>query len=350
METEGCAVPLARWWDHAGQPLHPEVRERLLAAASLELKRILAARAQLPTLSRLARETGCRPILVKGGAFLSVEARSYYLDDLDILLPRSEARTYAAALDAAGYQTLAGSSSYRHLSGRAAPGSIEIEIHVLGNRDRDWLDAAAQEAVLPIPGYPELTRLAPLAHVWDILVHVTVGHTHRRGRIRDVLLLADAIADCSPDDRVTLARRMTTHPSGRAMDAQLTMARAIGDKTPTVDAFEGVALTNYVLRGRTRGVVNLPGHVQEIAPNLAFAILGGPIERRYFWAQQIAIPLEPSGYSFIAWVQRRHAGLGGLWLLLLRVLRLPFALALAFPLVVAARRALRQAGLEPRIG
>jgi hypothetical protein len=164
-----------------------------------------------------------------------------------------------------------------------------------------------------------------------------------------VLLLADAIGDCSPDDHVTLSRRIATHPAGRAMAAQLTMARAIGDKTPIVDAFEGIALTNYVLRSRSGGVVKLPGHLQEIAPNLAVVMLGGPIERRYFWVQQTAIPMEPSGFSCIAWVQRRHPGLGRLWLLFFRVLRIPFALVVAGPLVLAARRALRQAGLPPRI-
>jgi anti-sigma factor RsiW len=129
--------------------------------------------------------------------------------------------------------------------------------------------------------------------VWDVLVHVTVDHTHRRGRIRDVLLLADAIADCSPDDRDILARRTAAHPAGRAMEAQLTMAQAIGDKTPVVDTFEGVALTNYVVRGRTRRREPARHARSRTQPRL-FAMLGGSIERRYFLAQQIAIPMEPS--------------------------------------------------------
>ncbi len=348
LTTERCAVPLARCLEHWTEPLPPLIQDRLATAARTELKRILAGRAQLRTLAGLARETGCRPVLIKGGAFLAREDRSYDLDDLDVLLAPPEAHIYAAALDAAGYGTL-GSTSYRHLYGRSAPGSLEIEIHLAGDRYPGPLGTTALQAAQPIPEFPELGRLPPLEHTWIILGHVTVDHTFRRGRIRDVLLLADAVADCSPDDRVMLSRRTATHPAGGVMDAQLAMAQAFSGDAPLVDAFESVALTNYVLQVRTRGVMELPGNLPEIASKLVFAILGGPTERRYFWAQETAIPLEPSRFSFIGRVQRKHPTLGRIWLLLFRVLRLPFALALAAPFVLMARRALRRAGLASRI-
>jgi hypothetical protein len=298
----------------------------------------------------LAGETGCRPILLKGGAFLNVEDRSYDLDDLDILLPSFQAHTYAAALDAAGYRPLVGSGSYRHLDGRLAPGALEVEIHLPTDIEQGLPFGSALEETRPIPSLPGLARLVPLEHAWSILVHMTVDHTYRRGRIRDLLLLADAMADCSPDDRAALAHRTARHEAGAVMDAQLAMAKAISEGARPVDAFEGIALTNYVLRFRTGGAVNLPGNLPVTGSNLVFAILGGRTERRGFWAQQIAIPIEPSRFSFISWVQRKHPRLGRIWLLFFRVLRLPFALALAAPLVLAARSAMRRAGLGPRIG
>jgi hypothetical protein len=349
LTIERCAVPLARCAERWTEPLPPLIADRLSTAATAELKRILAGRAQLPTLAALARETGCRPVLIKGGAFLAREDRSYDLDDLDLLLPPSRARDYAAALDAAGYRSVVGSSSYRHLSGRSAPGALEVEIHLAGDRYPGPLATAALEAAQPIPEFPELGRLPALEHAWIILRHVTVDHTFRRGRIRDMLLLADVVDDCSPDDRATLSRRTAAHPAGDAMRAQLALAQAIGGTTPLVDAFDGVALTNYVVQVRAGGVRDLPGNLSTITSKLVFAVLGGPSERRAFWAQATAIPVEHSRFSLIARVQRMHPALGRIWLLVLRILRLPLALALAFPLVLAARRALRRAGLAPRI-
>ncbi len=347
---ERCAVPLAARLDRVPRGLPDHARDSVAVAATAELKRILAARAQLQTLSTVARDTGCRPVLLKGGVVLPLADRSYDLDDLDLLLPPREAARFVAALDAAGYRPLVGSGSRRHLAVRSARGALHVEVHVAGSRDEGLPHGTALEDVRPIPGAPALVRLAPPEHAWSILVHVTVDHTERRGRIRDVLLLADAIAECAPEDRARLARRAATHWAGDVMNAQLAMARALSDGAEPVDAFEGIALTNYVLRQRTGGIMDLPGNVPVTASNLVFAILGGRTERRGFWARETSIPMEPSRFSFIAWVQRRYRRLGGLWLLFFRLLRLPVALVLAAPLVLAARRALRRAGLVPRIG
>lgn len=350
LAAERCAAALARCPGGLLRDLPRFAQELLSATARAELQRILVARSQLQVLSHLARETGCRPILLRGGASLTLDDRSFDLDDLDLVLPPREVARFAAALDAAGYRPLVGSGSHRHLDVRAAPGSLDIEIHVSKDREQGLPHGAALENVRSLPGAPGLARLSALEHAWNILAHVTVDHIYRRGQIRDVLLLADAIAECSPDESAALARRAAEHPAAGVMDAQLAMARAINDAKPPIDAFETVALTNYVVRLRAKGMVHLPGNLPVTASNLVFAILGGPIERRGFWTRETSIPMEPSRFAFIAWVQRRFPALGRRWLLFFRLLRLPVALALAVPLVVAARRALGRAGLAPRIG
>lgn len=348
LATERCASALA---DSPARPLRalPEQIQTLAtSAATAELKRILAARSQLRTLSKLAHDTGCRPVLIRGGACLS-EDRSFDLDDLDILLPPAQARTVAEALDAVGYRPL-GSTSWRHLAGRSAPGALPIEIHVTADRAAGLFTAATLEDVRPIPGLPGLARLSPLEHAWSVLVHVTVDHSYRRGRIRDLLLLADALKALPPNDRADLDRRVADHPTRGAMDAQLAMARALNQVKQPIDTFENVALANYVLRVRAAGSPNLPGNLRSTASKWVFALLGGPTERRTVWAETTAVTMEPSRFPLIAWVQRRHPGLGKIWLRLFRLLRLPFALALAAPMVLATRRELRRAGLEPRLG
>ncbi len=349
LAIERCAAPLVECRDGLIQALSPGVQELLKATATAELKRILTARSQLQALSDLARDVGCRPTLIRGGAFLTLAKRSYDLDDLDILLPPAEARALAAALDAAGYRPL-GQSSYRHLSGRSAPGSLTVEIHVAGAGERGLPNVAALEDVMPVQGLPGLARLSPLEHAWSILGHVTVDHMYRRGRIRDLLLLAAAIAECGPDERLELDQRAHEHAAGGVMEAELGMARALNDGMPSADAFENVALANYVLLSRAPGTADLPGNLRSTASRWVFAILGGPAERRTAWADTMALTIEPSQFRFIAWVQRKQPKLGQIWVRLFRVLRLPFALALAAPMVLAIRRELRRAGLEPRFG
>src|SRR5215472_16643264 len=78
LRAERCAVALSTRAEGDAPPI-------LHAAATVELQRILSARAQIEDLGRSAAATGLRVVVLKGGLLALSSGHAVDLDDVDVL-------------------------------------------------------------------------------------------------------------------------------------------------------------------------------------------------------------------------------------------------------------------------
>jgi hypothetical protein len=263
LRVERCAWPLSQFLEETGfeTVLPDDFRDILRAEADWEWQRIASAKRQLHAVGAWALGNECRPIVLKGG--LSVIGNAPLdLNDLDILLPRSDGDRLFNALIEDGYHPPGG-------AGRFCPG---------------------------------LWRLAPADHLWHVLIHNVGKHPERRGRIRDLLLLRSAIDACSPDDIAAVKRVAVGHVLTGELNKTLTCVLGSSDSPANNDPLEETALLAYLLAVRkenrarvypTSGMVSL----------WVYALLSGPIERRDMWAPVLARPKGLSSRGAIRYLQ-----------------------------------------------
>lgn len=242
--VERCGLALAPLVSAAGGPA-----ELVADFAVAESRGVLSARGQLRRLDALARANGWRVVALKGAVPLLRGAGGAALVDLDVLVAPEHAAPLAEALAEAGYAVV-GKASRHVLPTLSARGEIPVEIH----RMVPLLPDAVWERVRPAPD-SALLLLHPADHLRHLLTHTTLHHPERRGRIRDLLLMADALAHSSPDDVRDVRMAVLGSRDERVLDAQLVMAAAAAGRAGGgADAFEltaaGVYLAARALRDR----------------------------------------------------------------------------------------------------
>lgn len=217
---------------------------RVLEHTALEeLKREMAARAQLAVIDGLCDRCGLAPIVLKGGVHVIDGGESFDLTDIDLLLGKADIATLTTTLvTEGGYAFDAEAEQLRMLDG------IVVELH-------DRLEVGYGVPVLsgndtrPLPGYRRLRRLAPADHLLYCVQHTTTKHPLRRGHLRDVLLIADAMDDCTPAELEAARRLMQASRSANVYLATLAFADAMRAGAPRQafagDPFRRTAATKY---------------------------------------------------------------------------------------------------------
>jgi hypothetical protein len=81
-----------------------------------------------------------------------------------------------------------------------------------------------------------------------VLHHSAEQHPDRRGRLRELLVVAQAIHRCTPDELAEAERRVAVHPRAALLGTHLGMARAVAARQgPPHDAFRITAAGNYLV-------------------------------------------------------------------------------------------------------
>jgi hypothetical protein len=318
----------------AGAGLAAEIRQTITHAAEAEVKRALAARAQLHAIARLAQRLGLTVVVLKGGVPVA-RGTNLHLVDIDVLVPPAQADALAAALESEGF-TAAGWSSPRHLSARVASGALPVEIHTTTHRAGKPLPERVWDEIHRIENEPDLHRLSAPEHLWHVLSHIVVDHPYRRGRIRDLIVIADAVTLCSKSQIATVIERGAVSPHADTYEALVTAAHALRTGLAASDAFEAEALEHYAATDwMTRRPV--PYALRETVWKWAFALLSGRAELHEVWADTVAVSLAPSPHGVVSQLERRAPRLGRAWRLAMRFLRLSLALPIAATIALAVR-------------
>ncbi|NNG16190.1 MAG: hypothetical protein HKM89_06875, partial [Gemmatimonadales bacterium] len=337
-----CAVTLERLITTSGrlQSLPTEVQQVLRQRALIELRRVLSARSQLRQIGSLAREREMRPIVLKGGWYVLHEDGALDLNDIDVLLPDDHARAFAAVLDELGHKTTF--SNPRHLSARVAPQKLPVEIHLSLETGGGSPAKSLWRGIVSVPSAPGLWRLSPGDHLWHVLHHATVDHPNRRGRLRDLVLIASAVGECSQNELESVRTMVDRHGYASPLQEVFTMAIDMSTGRAPRDRCWRVALSHYLVRGLTQRLRVSPARSRDLAEATVAAVLGRR-ERRALWEQRIRqITLEPSNYRFIAWVEERTPRLGRAWRVTVRTAYRTVVSLAAMPLAGAAKYVCRQ--------
>jgi hypothetical protein len=238
---EACAVRLLP--RVPGPPPPPLGRK-----AEEELQRILLLRLELDAVLKVAAALGLRPIILKGGAALHDPARAVPARDLDLLLPYDEARALLTGMERAGWEPQ-GRGPAHHFADRIRPGGIPVEVHPAQAGSDFGLEPAVVDRAVPHPAYPDARLLAPADQIRHLAYHQTIQHSSHRGRLRDLLLLADALGTTSapPEPRVWQLPRTELPP----LTTTLVLAERVARMTPGDDPTEETAVLWYLLDAET---------------------------------------------------------------------------------------------------
>jgi hypothetical protein len=244
LAAETTAWPLSNRLGAAVSRLPDSVRAELDRATRLEVQRIMAARAELSVIDRIAESCDVEPVVLKGGAALVDGSPGFDLGDLDLLLPAEQIQRFGDALVEGGFaHHRAIAISYR------SEGALPIELH-----DALEVGYAVQSAAdvehVPLASFRRLRRLTPAAHVLYMIQHSTTKHALRRGHLRDVLLIGSALDSCSTDERLEVERAVLASPMRELYAVTLALARATqsdGARTaaPVTDEFRRVVAGKY---------------------------------------------------------------------------------------------------------
>lgn len=337
LRVDRCAHPLRQALErHKAQPWVPAPFYQLLTEeAEWELQRIGSARRQLGVVGAWAAECGCRPVVLKGGV-PALGDSPVDLNDVDLLLMKDDVDRLIKALLDRGYQQC-GFAGVHHLRGIAREGELMIEIHPALDIEEAETDGQLRHRIEPIPTSPGLWRLAPADHLWHVLTHAVVTHPSRRGRVRDLLLLRQAISACAAEDIGATRRRAANHELSGILRSALDHGVLWSRGEATEGAFEEVALVGYLLGHRkenrarvhpTAGMVN----------SWVFAQLEGPAARRALWSAAMVRSPDLSGFSPVRRLQVLSPRLGRMVQIGGRLLTQVVAYARAYPLARAIGR------------
>ncbi|MDH3291746.1 MAG: nucleotidyltransferase family protein [Gemmatimonadota bacterium] len=348
LTVERCALPLSTRLAAVGHHTLPvAARAQLDRATHSELQRVLAARGQLAGIDLIASEREWDVVVLKGAVALGDPRRAVDLADLDLLTAPDDARALVAALDAGGYRK-AGSSSPLHLATRATEGGLPVEVHTrLGILDRESFETLRARSV-PMAETKRLRRLASRDHLLHLLTHVGVAHPYRRGSIRDLLLLAQAVRECSAREIEEARAMIERHRYATELPRLLDMACGLAaEQGLVVDEFRYPSGAVYaVIWWDLR--LPLPQLLKADIGMWAIALLRGRGDVETEWAKVTMRTLGPSFAGPIARVERTMPRVGRMVRVISRLIRVAVAMLFAVPLALLAgyeaRRAIRALG------
>lgn len=285
LRAECCASALGAALRRQGwaERLAPGARAALARAESRELQRVLAARAQLRTLDALAAERGLAPVVLKGGAAVGAGAIAD-LGDLDLADDAAGCRALDAALRARGYGPAApagNDGAWSHVFGPqlpplAGPDGLPVELHVRAD------GAAADDRRSPlIPGCRALRREVGAAPLFELVRHAVVQHPHRRGHLRDLVVIAELAARCTAEEVARARARCQADRYAPELVAMLEQALALaaGTPIPEPEATRRIVARKYALAlGREAW---LSRAIPRWGPRLAFVAVDRRALRRH---------------------------------------------------------------------
>jgi hypothetical protein len=357
LASECCALPVgARLRERAILPSLPAATQRRIAAAELsELQRVLAARSTLEALDGACATLGIAPIVLKGGA-IAAERRKAPLDlgDVDVLLDEREAATLWAQLRLLGWRRESRGSmpetpvrvDANHFEALLPPGEgLALEVHTqLDYQQNADGDAAPQTRSLE--GRQALRRLVGQSAFLTALRHSVVKHPHRRGHLRDLAMLSDALGECDEQlDRIE--QGFDGDPMAPELIAMCAQARAMAERRPIVDddRTRSFVAWKYATYAESKGILGrLPGW-----SGLHHLPLEREPTRRSELARQLRYAVGPVPHTspFAALGERAENGTGKRRRTLgargvARVLRVSYRLTLLALLVLTSRHIRRR--------
>jgi hypothetical protein len=343
LDVERCAAALR------AAPGSGGLRSAVLdQAATADMQRSLAARAQLVSLASLAKQVGWTVVVLKGSVAVA-DGRPNHLQDVDILVQPVRAGEVAREIATRLGLRPEGREKSRHLPILGGDAALPVEVHRSIDTRDTRLTERAWSRIIPLAGVPGLFRLSPVDHCLHLLTHVAIDHPDRRGRLRDALVLRDALKECSERDSQAIEREARQSRYATALLDELRFARGLAEGK-SFDPFEPSAFTSYWLVERSlpwsREAFPALDHVYGTVWQWVLMRASGWPAKRWLIDSLREPPADLSELGFVAFLERRLPPLGRGVRLAVRALHYAIALCCAWPIAIFARRAAARAGAE----
>lgn len=249
LRSERCASALIQAIDRNASEPPPPVRRILTEAAVRESQRMLSARAQLLKIGQLALAEEVRVVVLKGGVQAAKGTSIGDLVDVDLLVRPSTASELVNLLVESGYRTTERLPIEHHLPPLVLYDDVPVEIHTSLKPITSSLLEKMWRRVEPLGGQGKLWRLSAPDHLWYMLMHSGIQHPHRRGSIRDLLLLSEAFSNCTDSEVREVEQAMASHPERELLEPLFETVRQIQQSEPPKDRFREVAAAHYLFMG-----------------------------------------------------------------------------------------------------
>lgn len=336
LRAEHCALPLSRQIVRFSHDLPADAARMLAAIALEETQRVVSARAQLRRVSQWADSHNTTVVILKGAVAAGHDETAVDLSDIDLWIRPGTEGPLLEWLGNSGHSPKKHAAQHHHAS-RLTDQLVAVEVHhtiPYANLEPGW-----ESRTLPLAHeLPRLHRLDPADHLWHVLIHASIQHIDRRGRLRDLLLISHASSLCSDRERDLVRHRATTHHAADALHAMLRMAEAIAARCEPEDAFTTVAAARYL------DTASGPRHptVRFLFSNAATtAALYGIPGCKHHMAKVLTSRDSVTPMPGLRWFQRRSPRVGGAVVLGLRIIKRAASLVFAVPRAHAARRLVR---------
>lgn len=324
LDREACAAPLARALG-AEAPLPIRIR------AADEAQKVLLARAELGKLGRVMAAKGLHLLALKGTRELLEPDSILSLKDLDLLCEPATKPEAEKALQIAGL--IPQSESWLHLALVIPESGFPVELHAALWPEAEMTPAALVGAAPPAEALPGIQPPAAADHLWLSLVHTTLVHPDRSGRLRDLLLIRAAAVRCLPAEVEKVRARATGHRSSAALLSELEVA--LGQGTPDEEMVrDRIAAGWYALDAI---LARVPVKWLRISLASWTALLvAKPLPPGTLWQRLLSV----EGYSRlrgVAWLERTIPPMGAAVRVALRLLWALPVIGIAIPLASRAR-------------
>lgn len=253
LRAERCALPLQNRLEAAGVRPDAGAAALLRERSTVELQRILSARAEMRRVGTALREHGWPGVALKGAAS-ALLGNPVDLSDVDVLVKTEHAEGLAEALGEAsehrrlGSRVEAGQKGLWHLAGLMTPSAVPLEIHydlpLLGKIDPWTGTTGTSEA--------GLRALSPSLHLWHVLVHGAFHHPERCGSLRELLVLRAAVRRCSPEEMREVEARVDASAAHALLRGLMAWVAMPGEEAARDDPFRAAAALRYSLWQRPR--------------------------------------------------------------------------------------------------
>ena len=246
LDSEGCSAVVQQKLIELDllDTLSREARRAVQRRALEEAQRVLAVRHQIAELARIGRKRSWRIALLRGGVGVAESSDVLHLADLDVVTAPDDAHDLAHELRSVGY-TSAPDETLHLLPPGDVAGAVPISIE--GGWPQPHGVEQAWKCSRVVRQCPPLERPGDADHLWDVLIHSVEHHPHRRGRLRDALLMWRVLAACRDDEVDVVERRIAAHASSGALERALAFVRRL-NSGDTAEGFVIEAAERYASR------------------------------------------------------------------------------------------------------
>jgi hypothetical protein len=336
LQAERCALPLQNRLEAVGVRPDAGAAALLRERSTVELQRILSARAEMRRVGAALRERGWPGVALKGAA-CALLGEPVDMSDADVLVRTEHAEALAEVLGEAvehrrvGSPVEAGRKGVWHLAALVTPSAVPIEIHydlpLLGE-----IDPWAGTTETPEAG---LRALSPPLHLWHVLVHGAFHHPERCGSLRELLVLRAAARRCSPEEMREVEARVDASAARELLRRVMAWVAMPGEEAARDDPFRAAAALRYSLWQRPRPSEGA-GRWERTVMTAAFTQALGHGQPRLLWGRHHMVGVFTPWDSALAPLKRNLRS-GG------RAAHLALATLRARPLALHARRIARAA-------